>query len=141
MELLKNRVEKMNQNQKYNHLVIFAEGGTTAADKIIKFKRGIFSLNYPIKVEGLKHEGRIENSMSMMKTLESFTGLLLNIHNQTTHYELDSLIEPAYDMPWEEYAEEVRTLMCNEFGFKKGNGTHRDKWELYKQLTGRDYKD
>ena len=42
-------------------------------------------------------------------------------------YELDCLIEPAREMTWQEYSEEVRTLMCNEFGFEKGNGNYMDR--------------
>ena len=110
-------------------------------DYIIPFKKGIFVMNYPIKVEAFRYEGTIEGSNVMMRTLECFVGMLCNLNNSTTHYELDSLIEPAYDMPWEEFAEEVRTMMCNEFGFKKGNGTHREKWEMYKQLTGRECRE
>lgn len=46
-------------------------------------------------------------------------------------YELDCLIEPACEMSWQQYAEEVRTLMCNEFGFEKGKGDFIDRKNLY----------
>lgn len=79
--------------------------------------------------------------MSMVRTIESFVGICFNFSNKCTFYELDSLIEPNCEMTWEEYAEEVRTLMCDEFGFNKGNGSQRDKWELYNKLTGKIYKE
>lgn len=44
-------------------------------------------------------------------------------------------------MTWEEYSEEVRTLMCNEFGFSKGTGSYRSKVDLYKTLTGKNMKE
>lgn len=137
MNQLNERIKKMSQNQRYNHLVIFGEGVTTVSNKIIKFKRGIFSLNYPIKIEGLRYQGRIDNTLCMMRTIQAFVAVCCNFQNEFTHYELDSLIEPAHDMPWEEYAEEVRDLMCNEFGFEKAEGRQRDKGELYQKLTGR----
>ena len=81
MEILNNRIDKMKQNQKYNHLIIFAEGGTTAGDYITKFKRGIFQVNYPIKIEAFKYKGTIENTMCMVKTVDSFLGLTFNLYN------------------------------------------------------------
>lgn len=76
----------MNEKQKYNSLVVFGEGVTKSANKIIKFKKGIFLMNYPIKIEGLKYEGRIENSMCNVKTIESFAGICFNFYNKATYY-------------------------------------------------------
>lgn len=112
----------MSQNQKYNHLVIFAQGLTSKCNTVTSLKKGIFCLNYPIKVEGLKYFGRIENSTCMMSIMESIVGICLNFRNRFVIKELDHLIEPACDMSWEEYSEEVRNLMCNEFGLEYGLG-------------------
>lgn len=118
-------------------MVIYPEGLTSSCEKVNKFQRGSFQLKYPLKIEGLKYKGTIENSVCMMTIIEGFMAICLNFKNSFTHQELDSLIEPACEMTWEEYAEEVRTLMCQEFGYTKGNGNFMDKRNLYTQLTGK----
>lgn len=72
----------------------------------------------------------------MVSIFESIMGICLNWRNKVTFLELDSLIEPAYEMPWEEYSEEVRKLMCNEFGFEYGLGNFNDRNDLLSQFRG-----
>ena len=39
---------------------------TGNSTSILKFQKGIFTVDYPIKVEALKYKGRIDNSSTMM---------------------------------------------------------------------------
>lgn len=131
----------MSQNQRYNHLVIYGQGLTSKCNTITPFKKGAFSVKYPLKVEGLKYMGRIENSTCMVSIFESLVGICLNLRNRFVFLELDCLIEPAFEMPWEEYSEEVRRLMCNEFGFEYGNGDFKERNDLLDKFIGKHKKD
>ena len=76
----------------------------------------------------------------MMNLIENFFSICFNFRNKCTRYDLDCLIEPACEMTIEEYAEEVRTMMCKEFNFKKGKGSFSEKAKFFEKLTGRKYK-
>ena len=72
-----------------------------------------------------------------MGFLELLIGTLSNIFTPCTLYEISQSVVAAEGVGWEEYAEEVRELMCRELGFEKFEGDYFQKMAFRKKYVER----
>ncbi len=116
-------------------MVIYSEGTTTNNKGIVRFSKGAFVLNTPLRIEALKYKGRICNAYILGRMIDNIIGICLNLTNSITYYTIDGLIEPKKPMEWEEYSLEVKRLMCEEFGFENYLGSLKTIREFEKTLN------
>ena len=100
-----------------NDLFLFAEGTTTNGQGLLPFKKGAFVCEGPIRLYALKYKGMVNPCFTLIDFFTLLIGLLCNLHTELTILKSDVCIYKKDGITWEEYAEEVRILMCNEFGF------------------------
>lgn len=133
---LEERNKLVEQGQKFNRLVIFPEGTTTNNKGLIDFKRGAFNNLKPIKLFALKYTSNFSPQLNMISTLHSFIGVCMQFRNKLTVYEFEDPIGPAPDTTPDEYAENVKMLMCDELGFANFHSTFGDKIDFEKEYMG-----
>ena len=133
LDTLKKRVEDMKNGQDLSEFVVFAEGTTTNGKCLSSFKKGAFVLDTPLRIVGLKYNGNFCTQLNMCSTLECVIGTFCNFYNELTVFEVEDLIEKNGNMEWEEYAEAVRKVYCEEMGFKNSGGSYRLKNEFEKR--------
>lgn len=106
-----------------NNLFLFVEGTTTNGKGLLSFKKGAFICGGPIKISVLKYGGHFNPCLTMIEFVTLMCGVLGNLMTPLTIQQSDvAIYKSDENMSWEEYAEEVRTLMCNEFGLEKYEG-------------------
>lgn len=134
---LQERVQNIRAGKNFSKMVIFPEGTTTNGECLISFKKGAFVLNTPLKVVVLKYRGRMSPALNMMGTIDNLLSLLFQLYTNLDVFEVEGLIEPKSEMPWEEYAEEVRSLMASEFKLEKIDGDFSGKKFTESKYTGK----
>lgn len=127
IEMIEERIEKVKAGEKINTLHVFAEGTTTNGKSILKFKKGAFIGGVPVKLFALKYRSNFDVSMNMIGDLDNILGIFCQPYATLEITEVEGLIGNKDNLPPEEFAEEVRKVYIEEFGFKPSNCTFRDK--------------
>ena len=131
---LHERVSNIKDKKIYNKLVIFPEGTTSNNHGLLNFKKGAFMLKSNLRIIGLKYGKRRicvqQNSISM---LDNILGIFCNLYNELEVFEIDGAIGAKEGVKDEEFMNEVRKMMCQEFGFKDTGGSYREKVEFEKK--------
>ncbi len=135
MKSLHERVRLMKEGKKKKKMVIYAEGTTSNNKGILRFSKGAFLLDTPLKLEALRYNGRISNAYILTTTLDNIMSICLNLTNSITYYTLDGLVEPRIKMDWKEYSLEAKRLICEEFGFENYNGSLKSLREFEEHLN------
>lgn len=140
---LATREELIEKGHRLNPLVIFPEGTTTNNRGLIDFKKGAFVSLKPVRLFALKYRSPFSAQFNMMSTLNLFVGLCLQLRNSLAVYEFEHPIGPVPGASAEEFAENVKLLMCDEFGFEDFHNTFEHKIEFEKafmKAADGDYK-
>jgi len=127
MNLLTERIDKIKAGLNYSKMIIFPEATTTSGRALLKFKKGPFVVNTPLKVLSIQYSGKFSPSYNLINLPESIFGVLSQWSTSIDIIEMQGLISPKKPMAWEEFAEEVREMMCQEFGFEKANYYSEDR--------------
>ena len=75
-----------------------------------------------------------------MSELEVAIAMVFQWNKSMTYYEIEGLVGPAKEMEWEEYAKEVKKMMCQEFGMRSSEATYRAKKEFEMKFCSFDEK-
>ncbi len=138
MKSFADRIDKIYQGKRYRKVVMFAEGTTTNNQGLIDFKKGAFVLKKPLKLTGIKYESNMANYIVHTNLIDGIICSCLCYYTKTRVIDLDYLVYPKNEsMSWEEFAEEVKTLMCNEFGFKNFKGNFKEKLEFEQRMESK----
>lgn len=124
---LKERAAKLNSGHRFSKMVIFPEGTTTNGKALINFKKGPFILETPLKVIGLKYGGKFSPCYHLVDVLDSIFCVLSQFRNELKVIHIEGVIEPKVKMEWDRFAENVRSLMSNEFDLVKTEGSFEEK--------------
>jgi lysophosphatidylcholine acyltransferase/lyso-PAF acetyltransferase len=124
---LKTRVEKIKGGLNYNNILIFPEGTTTNGRCIINFKKGAFVTETPLKIVSLRYDSKFSPSFNMIDMIDSLLALLMQFSNSLKIIEIEGVVGPKKGVKWEEFAEDVRDMMCEELGFEKRDGAFEQK--------------
>lgn len=117
-------------------MAIFAEGVTTNGKGLIPFKRGAFNNNNPVKLIHLKYKSNgYHLNLNMASIFDSFILLLLQFKTSLTCYELEGCFYPKEFTTWQEYAEETRKFMADEFNLQIYPGNFKDKLQMEKECS------
>ena len=131
---LHKRISYIKNKKLYNKLVIFPEGTTSNNYGLLNFKKGAFILKSNLRIMGLKYSKRnfsVANNCIQMS--DFLIGTLCNLYNELEVFEIDGAIGAKKGVKGEEFMEEVRRLMCEEFGFDDTGGGYREKVEFLKK--------
>lgn len=127
MNLLVERIEKIKSGLNYSKMIIFPEATTTSGRAILKFKKGPFAINTPLKVLSIHYSGRFSPSYNLIELPDSIFGVLSQWRSGLDVIEMQGVISPKKPMEWESFSEEVRGMMCEEFGLEKANYYSEDR--------------
>jgi len=116
--------------------VIFAEGVATNGEGLIPFKRGAFNNNNPVKCIQLKYtSGGFNLHLVLMGIFDSVMLMFLQFKTSLECYELEGCYYPKQFTNWQDYAQETRKLMAQEFDLKILPGTFKEKIQMEKECT------
>jgi lysophosphatidylcholine acyltransferase/lyso-PAF acetyltransferase len=127
---LSGRVEMAETGHNFNSLIIFPEGTTTNNKGLIDFKKGAFMALKPVRVFAVKYRSSFSPQLNMISTLYLFIGMCLQLRNSLTVFEFEHPLGPVPSSTPEEFAENVKLLMCDEFGFENFHNTFEQKIEF-----------
>ena len=137
-EKLQFRIEETEKGKHYNPITIFPEGTTTNNKGIVDFKRGAFSGLHPVWIYGLKYTSRFHPMLNMVEELGCFMGICLQFCNSMTVYQFTEPIGPKSGVSANEFCEQVKLLMCDEFKFEDYHNTFEEKIEFEQMHLGYD---
>lgn len=130
LKQIEERVNLIDAGKKYNPIMIFPEGSTSNGKGIINFKKGAFVSLKPIKVYAMKYTSRFNPCLNLMNEFDVLVGTCLQFYNGLTVYDFKYPIGPEKDIGAEEFAENIKLLMCDEFGFQDFHNTFEEKMDF-----------
>jgi 1-acyl-sn-glycerol-3-phosphate acyltransferase len=130
IDKLSQRIKDIQAGKNHSSILLFPEGTTSSGNFITSFKKGAFIHKAPLKVTGVKYFGNMNVALNMMNELEAMMAMIFQWNKSMTYFEIDGLVAPAKEMEWEEYAKDVKKMMCQEFGYRSSESTYRAKKEF-----------
>lgn len=127
---LSSRLDLAEAGHQFNSLIIFPEGTTTNNRGLIDFKKGAFVSLKPIRLFAVKYRSNFSPQLNMISTLDLFVGICLQLRNGLTVYEFEHPLGPDPSSSPEEFAENVKLLLCDEFGFENFHNTFEQKMQF-----------
>lgn len=126
-EKLGQRVEDVQQGKQFNGLTVFPEGTTTNNRGLLDFRKGAFAALTPIRIFGLKYISKFHPMLLMINMFDCFMGISLQWSNSLTVYQFVEPVGPAEGVSVEVFSEQVKLLMCDQFGFENYHNTFEEK--------------
>lgn len=143
MDLIKGRAELGHQGL-LPQLLIFPEGTVSNGSSLLKFKKGAFCHTKPIKVYGVKYNGRFVPSLSNATGGVAVFLTLCQFWNTLDFYEINENFDPLFVYnkyrlnpktdpdAWEKVADELKEVMSVMMGIPKVEDGFRDIQKMEK---------
>lgn len=137
LKLIKERVELAKEG-KINPILIFPEGTTTNGRGMMKFKKGAFEMEKPIKVFSLYYESRFIPCLNLLRGIHSVLIVYSLFINKVSFFKFKQPIDPLWILKkhgrkpgmegnWKIVAKEIKDLMCFAFGFVNDDMSFKEK--------------
>lgn len=136
-ELMEERIDNIGKNPSgYNQLALFPEAATNNGRGLLKFKRGAFSLNTPVKIMFHQYKYDFVNpSITYISVKDIIFLNLIQYRQRLTVTELEGTYYPTNFTDWEDFAERIRNLMGKEFNQELMDVGKKDKDVVEKEFT------
>lgn len=146
LDLIEERVKLAMQGQ-INPIIIFPEGTTTNGRGMMKFKKGAFEFEKPIKVYSLYYSGRFLPCLDLTKPAPSLFIVMCLFINEVKYMRFKEPIDPHYILKkhgrkpgqegnWQIVSDEIKELMCFAFGLINDKSSFREKCEFDCEVQG-----
>lgn len=148
--MLKKRQKDYSEKKIYAPLVLFPEGTTTAGRNILKFKKGAFVADLPIKpiIINIYQESPLHLAVGSSDLVLNFLRSLCYLYHDIYYIDLPIIRPTPYmykhyadlgNEKWEVFAEVVRNMYCEIGGFKPSNKGLSDSKRYNYLLANRHY--
>ena len=146
LEAIEERVDLASKGEA-GPIMIFPEGTTTNGRAMMKFKRGAFVHEKPIKVTSLYYSGDFLPCLDLTRAINSIFLIMCLPYSRITYKSIRQPVDPLWILKkhgrkpgmednWEVIAKEVKELMCFAFGLDDCKMSFKEKCEFDCEVQG-----